>query len=63
MPFDYEKMIPAQNGNSLVLSIDEVIQHFLEKGLEEGIANNKVMNRAGAIMMNVNTGEIVGMAV
>lgn len=63
MPFDYEKMIPAQNGNSLVLSIDEVIQHFLEKGLEEGIANHKVMNRAGAIMMNVNTGEIIGMAV
>ncbi len=63
MPFDYEKMIPAKNGYSLVLGIDEVIQHFLEKGLEEGIANHKVMNRAGAIMMNVNTGEIVGMAV
>lgn len=63
MPFDYEKMIPAKNGNSLVLCIDEVIQHFLEKGLEEGIANNKVMNRAGAIMMDVNTGEIIGMAV
>lgn len=63
MPFDYEKMIPAQNGNNLVLCIDEVTQHFLEKALEEGIANNKVMNRAGAIMMNVNTGEIIGMAV
>lgn len=63
MPFDYEKMIPAQNGNSLVLCIDEVIQHFLEKGLEEGIVNNKVMNRAGAIMMDVNSGAILGMAV
>ena len=63
MPFDYEKMIQAKNGDSLVLSIDEVVQHFLEKGLEEGIANHKVMNRAGAIMMDVNTGEIVGMAV
>lgn len=63
MPFDYEKMVPAQNGNSLILCIDEVIQHFLEKGLEEGIANNKVMNRAGAIMMDVNTGAILGMAV
>lgn len=63
MPFDYEKMVPAQNGDSLVLCIDEVIQHFLEKGLEEGIANNKVMNRAGAIMMDVNTGAILGMAV
>ena len=63
MPFDYEKMIPAQNGSNLVLCIDEVIQHFLEKGLEEGIINNKVMNRAGAIMMDVNTGAVLGMAV
>ena len=63
MPFDYEKMIPAQNGSNLVLCIDEVIQHFLEKELEEGIINNKVMNRAGAIMMDVNTGAVLGMAV
>ena len=63
MPFEYEKMIPAKNGNSLVLSIDEVIQHFLEKGLEEGIVNNVVKNKAVAIMMDVNNGEILGMAV
>lgn len=63
MPFDYEKMIPAKNGNSLVLSIDEVIQHFLEKNLEEGIANFNVVNKAVAIMMDVNTGDILGMAV
>lgn len=63
MPFDYEKMIPAKNGNNVVLCIDEVIQHFLEKNLEEGIKNNKVINRAAAIMMDVNTGGILGMAV
>ena len=63
MPFDYEKMIPAQNGNNLILCIDEVIQHFLEKNLEEGIKEHKVMNRAVAIMMDVNNGEILGMAV
>lgn len=63
MPFDYEQMIPAQNGYSLVLSIDETIQHFLEKNLEEGIKNNLVENRATAIMVNVNTGAILGMAV
>ena len=63
MPFDYEKLIPAKNGNNIVLSIDEVIQHFLEKNLEEGIINNKVINRAAAIMMDVNTGDILGMAV
>lgn len=63
MPFDYEQMIPAQDGYSLVLSIDEVIQHFLEKNLEEAIINNKVQNRATAIVMDVNTGDILGMAV
>ncbi len=63
MPFDYEQMIPAQDGYSLVLSIDEVIQHFLEKNLEEAVINNKVQNRATAIIMDVNTGEVLGMAV
>lgn len=51
------------DGYSLVLTIDETIQHFMEKYLEQGIINNDVQNRAAAIMMNVNTGEIYGMAV
>jgi stage V sporulation protein D (sporulation-specific penicillin-binding protein) len=63
MPFQYEQKVDAQNGNSLVLSIDEVVQHFLEKNLEEGVIVNKVQNRACAIVMNVNTGAILGMAV
>lgn len=63
MPFDYEQMIPSKPGNSLKLCIDETIQHFMEKNLEEGVINNKVMNRAVAIAMDVNTGEILGMAV
>lgn len=63
MPFDYEKMVLAKNGNNLVLCIDEVIQHFLERGLDEGIKNNLVQNRAVAIMMDVNDGGILGMAV
>lgn len=63
MPFDYEQKVPSKDGNNLVLSIDEVIQHFIEKNLEEGVINNKVKNRAAAIMMNVNTGEIIGLSV
>ena len=63
MPFDDERLIPAQNGYNLVLEIDEVIQHFLEKNLEEGIKNYDVKNRAVAIAMDVNTGAILGMAV
>lgn len=62
MPFQYQQEVPAQDGDSLVLTIDEVVQHTLEKYLEEGAELNKVGNRASAIMMNVKTGEILGMA-
>lgn len=63
MPFQYEQKVEAQNGSSLVLTIDEVVQHFLEKNLQEGVVTNKVGNRACAIVMNVKTGAILGMAV
>lgn len=63
MPVDYEQEVKAQDGNSLVLTIDEVVQHALEKNLEEGLADNKVQNRGCAIVINVKTGAILGMAV
>ena len=47
----------------MVLTIDEVVQHFLEKYLEEGVANSGTRNRACGIVMNVKTGAILGMAV
>ena len=63
MQFKYEQEVPAQDGDSLVLTLDEVVQHVLEKNLEEGLVNNKVQNRGCAIIMDVNTGAILGMAV
>lgn len=63
MPFDYEQMVDSKPGSSLKLCIDENIQRFMEKTLEEGVKNNKVKNRAAAIAMDVKTGEILGMAV
>ena len=63
MPFDYEQKADAQDGNNLVLTIDEKIQHTMEKYLRQGIAKNKVANRAVAIMMEVETGAILGWAV
>lgn len=63
MPVDYEQEVKAQNGDSLVLAIDEVVQHAVEKNLEEGLVNNKVQNRGCAIVINVKTGAILGMAV
>lgn len=63
MPFDYEQLIPAKNGKNLKLTIDETVQRIAEKNLREGIINNKVMNRAVIIVMDVETGEILAMAV
>jgi stage V sporulation protein D (sporulation-specific penicillin-binding protein) len=63
MPFQYEQKVDAQDGDSLVLTIDEVVQHFVEENLEEGLVKNKVAERGGAIVMNVNTGAIIAMAV
>ncbi|WBY64572.1 penicillin-binding transpeptidase domain-containing protein [Thermocaproicibacter melissae] len=63
MNFQYEQEVAAKDGDSLVLTIDEVIQHYVEKYLAEGIANNKVQNRGCAIVMNVKTGAILAMAV
>ncbi len=63
MPFEYEQKIEAQDGNNLVLTIDENIQHIMEKYVQQGIEENKVINRAVAIMMEVETGAILGMAV
>ncbi len=62
MPFEYEQYNGAQNGNDLVLTINETVQSILEKYLAEGIEKYKVKNGAVAIMMNVNTGAIVGLA-
>ena len=63
MPFEYEQLVNPTPGCSLKLCIDECIQRFMEKTLEEGIKTHKVKNRATAIAMDVNTGEILGMAV
>ena len=62
MPFEYEQYNGAQNGNDLVLTINETVQSILEKYLAEGVEKYKVKNGAVAVMMNVNTGAIVGLA-
>lgn len=52
----------AVDGNSLVLTLDEVIQHYVEKSLEKCVSQYKVINRATAIVMNCKTGGIIAMA-
>ncbi len=62
MPFQYEKLYESQDGNSLVLTIDEVIQHFLEKHLEIAVSEHQVKKRATGIVMDVDTGEVLAMS-
>ena len=52
----------ASKGDDVVLTIDETIQHFLEKHLEEAVAENKLKEGAAGIVMNPKTGEILAMA-
>ncbi len=63
MPLSYEVEIEATPGNSLVTSLDSYVQSVCEKYLEQAIADNKVAERGAVICMNVNTGEVIAMAV
>ncbi|MDK2798869.1 MAG: hypothetical protein PWP27_569 [Clostridiales bacterium] len=63
MPYKYEKYINPEDGVNVVLTIDEVIQHFVEKHLETAAIENKVQNGAAAIVMDPKTGDILAMAV
>ena len=62
MPYKNDKIYNAQDGNSIYLTIDTNLQHMVEKYLEQQVEAHDVDNRACAIMMNVNTGEILAMA-
>ncbi len=62
LPYDYEEVYEAQDGNSLVLTIDETIQHYLEKNLEYAVIEHNVEARGVGIVMDVNTGAILAMA-
>lgn len=62
MPYEYETRYEAQDGNSIYLTIDEVLQHYLEKNLETVLTEFDVANRAAGIIMNVNTGAVLAMA-
>lgn len=63
MPFSYEKVIKAQAGNSLVLTLDTYVQYVTEKYLSAAVEENAVAERGVALVMNVNTGAILSMAV
>lgn len=59
---EYKKEVDAEDGKSLVLTIDQYIQTYAEKYLEEAVANASATNRGAVIIQDVNTGAILAMA-
>ena len=62
MPYRYETLYDAQDGNDVYLTIDSTLQYYVEKALSDCVALHIPENRACAVMMNVNTGAIYAMA-
>ena len=54
--------IPAQDGENIVLTIDENVQRKVEKILKTRMDNNKAITAASAIVMDPNTGKVLAMA-
>ncbi len=60
---EYAKIVDAEDGNSLVLTIDANIQTFAEKYLEIAVRETGCTNRGAVIIQDVNTGGILAMAI
>lgn len=61
VPYKFEQYIDPVDGQNLVLTIDETIQHFVEKYLEKAYIENDLGAGAAAIVMNPQTAEIYAM--
>lgn len=62
MDYKYESFVEAENGYDIVTTIDSYIQYELENQLEATLRENKAANRVTGVVMNVNTGAVLGMA-
>ncbi len=62
MLYQYEQYFDAEDGNSLVLTIDADVQLSLENGLESMLEKYDAANGGTGIVLDVNTGAIVAMA-
>ena len=60
--YQYEQYYDAENGNSLVLTLDATVQHSLEKNMESMLDKFDAKNGGTGIVMDVNTGAIIAMA-
>jgi len=61
MPNNVDRYIPPIDGLNIILTIDQVIQHFTEKAVEDAMEKYNA-KKVYAIVMDPNTGEILAMA-
>lgn len=61
LPYNISKYDNSVNGQDITLTIDESIQLYVEKALENALVENKA-KAATAIVMDPKTGEILAMA-
>ena len=57
----YEEYHDAEDGNSIVLTLDATVQFYLRKNIEQAVADNEIKNGGMGIVMDVKTGAILGM--
>lgn len=62
MPLGYDELYSSEDGNSIVTTLDDGIQYFVEKNLELAVKEHDVQNRAACIVMDVNSAKILAMA-
>lgn len=62
MLYRFETYYEASDGDSLVTTLDSTVQYFLEKNLEQAVAQYDVQNGAFGLVMDVNTGAVLAMA-
>ncbi len=60
--FSQERYVDAIDGYDVYLTIDETIQHYTEKALNQAMLDYNLKNGAMAIVMRPTTGEILAMA-
>ncbi len=59
----FEKTVDAENGGSIVLTVNSTVQAIAEKHLEQAVIEKQCNNRGLIIVMEVDTGAILASAV
>ena len=62
VPQTTHRYVPAEDGNSIVLTIDESIQYFCEREIANIMSSPTPPKSVGILIMNPKTGEILAMA-